>query len=118
MLKLQHKKLKVWNKSISLVKVVYDVTREFPVEEKFGLTSQMRRASVSIPSNISEGASRIHKKDRIRFYEIARSSLVELDTQIEISCELNYLNREHLYELSELLNANFAILSSMINHRR
>ena len=56
-------------------------------------------------------------KHRFRFYEIARSSLVELDTQIEISCELNYLNRKQLDELSELLNANFALLSSMINHR-
>jgi four helix bundle protein len=117
MLKLQHKNLKVWKKSISLVKEVYELTKEFPVEEKFGLTSQMRRASISIPSNISEGTSRTHKKDRIRFYEIARSSLVELDTQVEISCELNYLNRKQLDELSELLNANFALLSSMINHR-
>lgn len=116
MLRLQHKNLKVWKKSISLVRLIYDVTKEFPIEEKFGLTNQMRRASVSISSNISEGAARKHLKDRTRFYEIARSSLVELDTKIEIACELNFLNRERLDELSELLNANFALLSSMVNH--
>jgi four helix bundle protein len=93
-----------------------DVTKEFPVEEKFGLTNQMRRASVSIPSNISEGAARKHLKGRTRFYEIARSSLVELDTQIEIACELKFINRERIEELSELLNANFALLSSMVDH--
>jgi four helix bundle protein len=100
-----------------LVQAVYDVTKEFPAEEKFGLTNQMRRASVSIPSNISEGVARKHKKDRLRFYEIARSSLVELDTQIEIACELKYLKRKDRDEISELLNANFALLSSMLSHR-
>ncbi|MCC5940751.1 MAG: four helix bundle protein [Balneolaceae bacterium] len=114
MLKLQHKNLKVWKKSILLVKEVYRLTNKFPEEEKFGLTNQMRRASVSIPSNISEGSARTHKRDRVRFYEIARSSLVELDTQIEIACELTYLQRTNLDDLSELLNANFALLSSMV----
>lgn len=114
MLKLNHKKLKAWKKSIILVKKVYDITQSFPNAEKFGLTSQMRRAAVSISSNISEGASRKSQKERYRFYEIARSSLVELDTQIEISIELNYLNRGNLAELSELLHANFALLTSMI----
>lgn len=114
MLKLQHKKLKIWFKSISLVKEIYKITKNFPEEEKFGLKNQMRRASVSISSNISEGASRRSKVERIRFYEIARSSLVELDTQIEISIELNYLDQNKILHLNELLNANFALLSKMI----
>lgn len=74
----------------------------------------MRRASISISSNISEGASRKSTVERKRFYEIARSSLVELDTQIEISIELNYLDQNNISGLNELLNANFALLSKMI----
>lgn len=114
MLNLKHKKLKVWKKSISLLKEIYKITKKFPPEEKFGLTNQMRRASISISSNISEGASRKSTVERKRFYEIARSSLVELDTQIEISIELNYLDQNNISGLNELLNANFALLSKMI----
>lgn len=113
MLELSHKKLKVWNRSIQF-KETYQLTRNFPDTEKFGLISQMRRASVSVSSNISEGASRKSQIERNRFYEIARSSLVELDNQIEISIELNYLNKEDLAELAELLNANFALITNMI----
>ena len=114
MLNLKHKKLKVWNKSILLVKEIYKLTKKLPDTEKFGLTSQMRRAAVSISSNISEGASRSSQTERNRFYEIARSSLVELDTQIEISIELEYLIKEDLANLDELLNANFALITNMI----
>ena len=114
MLNLKHKKLKVWNKSILLVKEIYKLTKKLPDTEKFGLTSKMRRAAVSISSNISEGASRSSQTERNRFYEIARSSLVELDTQIEISIELEYLIKEDLANLDELLNANFALITNMI----
>lgn len=114
MLKLSHKKLKAWKRSILLVKEIYSLTKSFPDTEKFGLTSQMRRAAVSISSNISEGASRKSQIERNRFYEIARSSLVELDTQIEISIELEYLNKDDLAELAELLNATFALITNMM----
>lgn len=114
MLKLSHKKLKSWKKSILLVKKIYKLTQKFPSTEKFGLSSQMRRAAVSISSNISEGAARKSRIERNRFYEIARSSLVELDTQIEISIELQYLYQENLSEIEELLNANFALITNMI----
>ena len=91
MLDLNHKRMTVWIKSLDLVRLIYNLTDMFPLEEKYGITSQLRRASVSIASNISEGASRRTMKERLRFYEIARSSLVEVDTQIELSLELNYL---------------------------
>lgn len=80
MLKLNHKKLTVWEKSIDFVKEVYRLTDNFPSEEKFGLISQVRRAAVSVSSNLSEGASRKSEKERRRYYEIARSTLVEIDT--------------------------------------
>lgn len=115
MLKLNHKKLKVWKCSLLLVTEIYNITTQFPTVEKFGLISQMRRAAISISSNISEGASRKSQKERSRFYEIARSSLVELDTQIELSKELGYLKNIDKTVLSELINATFALLSKMIS---
>lgn len=114
MLLLKHKQLNVYKKSFKLVSNVYSKTRNFPNEEKFGLVSQMRRSSISIPSNIAEGASRKSRKERKRFYEIARSSLVELDTQIELSIELGFLNESEVNKIEGLANEIFAMLSKMI----
>lgn len=114
MLKLNHKNLKVWKKGILLVKEVYLITRKFPAVEKYGLISQMRRAAVSVPSNIAEGASRRSENERKRFYEIARSSLVELDTQIEIAIELEFVNKNETEKIDKLANEIFAMLSAMV----
>ena len=114
MLNLNHKKLQVYSTGILLVKEVYAITSGFPVDEKFGITSQLRRASVSIPSNIAEGASRKTIKERIRFYQIARSSLVEIDTQIEIALELGYLSKTDIVNLAELTNKVFAMLTNIM----
>ncbi|MCF7845616.1 MAG: four helix bundle protein [Candidatus Peribacteraceae bacterium] len=84
-------KLLVWQKSMDLVMEIYRATEKFPVSEKFGLTSQMRRAAVSIPSNIAEGCDRITKKDFSNFLVIAKSSAGELETQILIATNLKYL---------------------------
>lgn len=113
MLNLSHKKLTVWRKSVELVTEIYSITAKFPLEEKYGLISQLRRSSVSVPSNISEGASRASVKERNRFYEIARSSLVEIDTQIEISKALNYIKPEEDEKLNCLANEVFAMLTAM-----
>lgn len=115
MLDLNHKKLEVWKKSVILVNGIYLITKSYPSEERLGLISQLRRASVSIPSNISEGASRSSSKERKRFYEIARSSLVEVDTQLEISMILGFISKEELRQTSSLMNEVFAILSKMKN---
>jgi len=96
MLNLNHKKLDVWNKSIELVREVYLLTENFPKSEIYGLTSQLRRAAISVPSNIAEGASRNSARDRRRFYEIARSSLSEVDTQIEIALQLHFCTKNDL----------------------
>lgn len=113
MLKLSHKKLDVWKDSIKLVAKIYELTENFPSEEKFGLVSQMRRASVSITSNLSEGAARSSRKERKRFYEIARSSLVEVDTQLEISSAVDVVSENELKSLDELMNKVFAKITSM-----
>jgi four helix bundle protein len=78
---MDHKDLDVWKKSMNLVVLIYDITSKFPSDERFGLTSQMRRAAVSIPSNIAEGAARKGDKEFIQFLMIALGSLSELETQ-------------------------------------
>jgi len=86
-----HKDLKIWKKAIDLVVRTYLITANFPHEEKFGLVSQLRRASVSVASNIAEGAGRKSTKEYINFLYISISSLAELETQYIIANKLNYL---------------------------
>lgn len=85
-----YKDLVVWQKSIELVVEIYRITALFPVEERFGLVSQMRRAAVSIPSNIAEGYARRNKKENAHFVNIAFGSATELETQIIIAKRLNF----------------------------
>ena len=85
-----HKDLDVWKLSIQLVKDIYQLTSKFPSEEKFGLVAKIRRAAVSIPSNISEGAARNSDKDYIRFLYISLGSLSEIETQLIIAEELGF----------------------------
>jgi len=89
---MYHKDLEVWKKSIELVKITYKLTEAFPKSEMFGLTSQMRRSAVSIPSNIAEGAARFSDNETLRFIDIALGSLAELETQFIISGELQLIN--------------------------
>lgn len=105
-----YKELIVWQKAITLVKEVYLLTNSFPEEEKYGLVSQMRRSSVSIPSNIAEGWGRLSTKNYIQFLRTARGSLFELETQMIISAELNFNNNNKnleslIVEISKMLNA-------------
>ena len=90
-MKRNHRTLKAWRLGIDLVEFVYRTTRLFPHEELFGLTSQMRRAAVSVPANIAEGFARPGTKELIRFIGIAAGSLSELDTHVEIAHRLGYL---------------------------
>ncbi len=96
--------LKVWQKGIKLVKATYKVTENFPGGEQYGLVSQMRRSAVSIPSNIAEGFRRKHSKEYKQFLGIALGSSAELETQIVIARELNYMNEKAEKDLMELLN--------------
>lgn len=96
------KKLKIWQSGIQLVEQVYQVTDTFPNTEKFGLTSQMTRAAVSIPSNIAEGGARNSQKEYKRFLEIALGSAFELETQLIITGKLGWVDKE---ASNELLNA-------------
>lgn len=114
MLELKHKNLDVWKRSIDLTSEIYSLTSDFPNTETYGLTAQLRRAAVSIPSNIAEGSARRTADDRRRFYEIARSSLTEVDTQIELALRFKYCTQEDIENLEEILNHVFALLSRLI----
>lgn len=114
MLKLNHKKLDVWKLAVKLVSTIYQITSNYPKEELFGLTNQTRRASTSISANIAEGSSRKSLVERKRFYEISRSSLVEVDNHIEVAIELGFLDEKTINKLDEKLNELFAKLSKFI----
>ena len=86
---MDHKDLDVWKKSMDLVVLIYDLTSKFPSDERFGLVSQMRRAAVSVPSNIAEGAARKSDKEFLQFISIALGSLSELETQYLLAIRLN-----------------------------
>ena len=88
-----YKELKVWQKGRELVKFIYELTKKFPKEEIYALTSQVRRAVISIPSNIAEGAGHFSNKEFSRFLEIAYASSCELDTQIILALDLEFINQ-------------------------
>lgn len=111
---LSYRELDVWKLGMASAKAVYALTASFPSNESFGLTSQMRRAAVSIPSNIAEGKARSTTTEFRRFLQVARGSLAELETQLELSVELGYANREKSRELWALLQELGAKLSSLI----
>jgi four helix bundle protein len=96
-----YKELLIWQKGIVLVKEVYKLTKKFPRTEKFGLINQIQRAAISIPSNIAEGQARQHSKEFRQFLFTALGSLAELDTQLNIALELNYINQDELTSIDE-----------------
>ncbi len=100
------KDLKIWQRGVELVKLIYVITNSFPADEKYGLVSQMRRSAVSVPSNIAEGFMRRHNKEYKQFLYIALGSLAELETQIIISKELNFITTEHSGMLSAIDELN------------
>jgi four helix bundle protein len=107
----------VWQKSMILAEEIYLVTKNFPKEEVYGLISQLRRASVSIPSNLAEGSSRRSKQEFIRFINIASGSLAELETQLMLSNRLNFVTIEKLNQLKnqtkEISKMLFALQRSL-----
>ena len=93
---MHHKNLEAWKEAIKFVTDIYTVTEKFPDTEIWGLTSQLRRAAVSIPSNISEGCARASTKETLRFIDIALGSIAEVETQLLIAQNLGYINSEEL----------------------
>lgn len=106
--------LGVWKKAMELVAMVYDITKGFPPDERFALSSQLKRAAVSVPSNISEGYGRNSTADYIRFLPIALGSLYELETQLELSIRLEFVEMSHAKEALEFCEEIEKMLISLI----
>lgn len=111
MAELRFRDLEVWRVSMDLVAKVYEITREFPKSEQFGLASQLQRSAVSIPSNIAEGSGRGTRKDFAHFLDQARGSLFEVITQLEISRSLSFGNSDEI----KAIQMEYEILGMRIN---
>lgn len=107
---MYHKDLEAWKKSIELVTMVYSEVKNFPDDERFDLVSQIKRAAISIPSNIAEGAARFSDKEMLHFLDISLGSLAELETQFIIAENLGYFNNTNLYKA---FNENIAIITGL-----
>ncbi len=113
-----HKKLNVWKSAIELVLEIYQLTQLFPGEEKYGLASQMKRAAVSVASNIAEGAARKTKKEFIQYLHMAQGSISELDTQLEITKQLKYVPVDRVSAVDVLMEKTDKMLSGLIKHQQ
>jgi four helix bundle protein len=116
-----YRDLVVWQKSMSLVAEIYRLPKSFPKDETYGLTSQMRRCAVSIPSNMAEGYGRNSTSEYVRFLYIATSSLYELQTQMEIALNLRYSNKsdfDKLYESSREIERMLSSLIKKLNNKQ
>ncbi len=109
-----HKKLDVWKKSIELVEQLYQIVEKLPRNEDYGLANQMRRASISIPANIAEGAARHTSKEFIQFLHISQGSLSEVDTYMEICTRLKYITPDKCSEMSALMDKVDKMLTGLI----
>jgi four helix bundle protein len=111
-----HKKLEAWKQSMDLVIEIYRTTENFPSQEIYGLTNQIRRAAISIPSNIAEGAARQTKKEFTNYLHMAQGSLSELDIQIELASRLGYFDQETFRMLDERLERIDKMITGLIHH--
>lgn len=109
------KELRIWQKGMEIVKDIYLLTKKFPKEELYGLSSQMKRAAISVPSNIAEGFKRYHNKEYSQFLYIALGSIGELETQVIIAQELDFIAKEELESISEKIDHVSKMIASLIN---
>jgi four helix bundle protein len=108
-----YRDLLVWQKGMALVKQVYSLTYSFPVDERFGLVAQMRRAAVSVPSNIAEGQARHGRKEFVHFLSHAEGSLAELDTQLALAIELGYSRDPNVHQSIALVGELQKMLATL-----
>ena len=111
-----HEKLEVWSRAVEFVATIYKATAEFPKEEKFGLTSQIRRAAVSVPANIAEGAARQSSKEFAHFLAIAQGSASELETELLIAERLGYFEMDVHKEMYNELNTIARMIVGLSQH--
>lgn len=113
---MEYTELKVWQETRLLTNTIYDITKDFPKEEIYGLINQMRRCAISIPSNIAEGCGRRTPKDSIQFFYIARGSLYELETQLYIALDQYYIKQnDHIKLLNQIIKCK-KLVNGFINY--
>lgn len=112
---MNYKDLDAWKEARVLVKLVYNTISIFPKEEMYGLQAQVKRSVISIPSNIAEGCGRHHRKDSLQFFYIARGSAYELETQLYLAFDLEFIPEEQLTSLLSHLQTTRMLLSGLIN---
>jgi four helix bundle protein len=110
-----YKDLRIWQTGIQIVKEVYILSNCFPKHELYGLSGQMRRAAISIPSNIAEGFCRLHRKEYKQFLSVSLGSCAELTTQVYIAIELNYINREKAESLIKIIEQESKQIRALIS---
>lgn len=113
-----YRDLTVWQQSMDLVVEVYRLASQFPPDEQFALTSQMRRAATSIPANIAEGHGRLHRKEYLYHLSVARGSLMELETHLQIAVRLDYLDRDQAKQAWQMLQELGRALNALIKSLR
>jgi four helix bundle protein len=113
-----YKKLDVWKNSMQLVKEVYLLTKKFPKEEIYALTSQCKRSAVSIPANIAEGLGRQYKKDTLQFLHISRGSIYELETLLNIAVMVEIITEEDFIKIDQQVEKTLQILNEFINYNQ
>jgi four helix bundle protein len=111
--KYNYKNLEVYKESKDLVVVIYGMIKQFPNEEQYALCNQLRRAVISIPSNIAEGSDRTSAKDQAHFFEMAYGSLMEISCQIDIAFDLGYISQDELNQVEEKVGTISALLSGL-----
>jgi four helix bundle protein len=116
MLLLKHTHLEVYKLARKLVRETYIITEKFPSQDKYGLSLQIRRAANSVKFNIAEGAARKSLQERKRFFEISRSSLVELSSAFETALDVGYASENEVYSLKQIVNSEFAMLCKLITN--
>ena len=110
-----HRKLQVWQKAMQLTEDIYSIVKQLPSTETYALSSQMRRAAISIPSNIAEGNARGTDNEKIRFLSIAQGSRAELETQVELSYRIGYISQEQMWQLTESISEVGKMLNGLIS---
>jgi four helix bundle protein len=115
---INYKRLDAWVFSMEIVKEIYNLTKSYPREEMFGLTSQTKRAAVSIPSNIAEGLGRNFKRDSIQFLHISRGSAYEVETLLSVAVMANIINEESYSRINQMLEKSIRLINGLIKYLR
>lgn len=114
---MKFKNLIVYQKSKELVKQVYALLKQFPDDERFALCGQMRRAAISVPSNIVEGMARLSTKDQSHFLNIAYGSLMEVLAQLDVACDIGYITQDEFQHIENLIDIEAKLLTGLVNKR-